>query len=175
MSDRMDAIREKLFRDESVTLWAVFDGASVPDLRQQISDHEPEHACLFTGELKPDMQEVAPYMVKLDPKGALTDWVIEKGWGQHWCIFAEATDDFVSMRNHFRSFVTVHDPAGKPMYFRFYDPRVMRVFLPTCNSDELRQIFGPVQSYMMEDENPAVMLRFRVKDSALAKQAEPVA
>jgi len=175
MSDRVDSIRAKVFRDETATVWAIFDGASVPDLRQQLSDHEPEHACLFRGDLEPDMQEVAPYLVKLDPNGPITEWVLEKGWGQHWCIFSEGPDDFIKLRSHFRSFIEVHDPAGKPMYFRYYDPRVMRVYLPTCNSEELQTIFGPMQSYMMEDENPAVMLRFRLKEGSLAKQTETIA
>jgi len=55
----------------------------------------------------------------------------------------------------------VHDEAGKPLYFRFYDPRVLRTYLPTCNASELAQIFGPVECYVQEGEDPGVLLRFR--------------
>jgi len=46
------------------------------------------------------------------------------------------------MRQHFRRFITVHDESGKPLLFRYYDPRVLRTFLPTCNAKELAEIFG---------------------------------
>jgi hypothetical protein len=174
MSDRVDAIRGKLYREESATIWAILDGASVPGLLQQLADQEPEHICLYEGELKPDIAEVAPYLVKLEDKAPFTEWVLEKGWGEHWGVFAETGGDLIAMRKHFRSFLTVYDQSGKGMLFRYYDPRVLRVYLPTCNDDELKKMFGPVQSYMMEDEKPAAMLRFRLKNGALVKQAEPV-
>jgi hypothetical protein len=121
------------------------------------------------------MQEVTPYVVKLDSESPFTEWVLDRGWGQHWGIFLESGADLAALRRHLRSFLTVHDPNGKPMLFRYYDPRVMRVYLPTCNAEELKAVFGPVQSYMMEDESGAGMLRFRVKNGVLAKQSEPVA
>ena len=58
----------------------------------------------------------------------------------------------------------MHDPTGKPLLFRYYDPRVLRVYLPTCNAEELKTLFGPVQAYIMEDESGAAMLRFRLKN-----------
>jgi len=46
------------------------------------------------------------------------------------------------------------------VYFRFYDPRVMRVFLPTCTPEDTTQFFGPIQNYLVEDESPEQLLRF---------------
>lgn len=37
------------------------------------------------------------------------------------------------------------------MLFRFYDPRVLRLYLPTCTSTELEQVFGPVGTFFTED------------------------
>jgi hypothetical protein len=175
MSDRVDDLREKLYGEENAPIYAILDGASVPGLLQKFADEEPPHECLYAGDLKPDMQEVTPYVVKLDSESPFTEWVLDRGWGQHWGIFLESGADLAALRRHLRSFLTVHDPNGKPMLFRYYDPRVMRVYLPTCNAEELKAVFGPVQSYMMEDESGAGMLRFRVKNGVLAKQSEPVA
>ena len=63
-----------------------------------------------------------------------------------------APADLRTMRNHFRKLLTVYDPNGKPLLFRYYDPRVLRVYLPTCNAEELATIFGPINSYLLEDE-----------------------
>ena len=174
MSDRVDAIREKLYREEGGAIFAVLDGASVAGLLQKLAEHEPEHVCLYRGELEPDMAEVAPYLVKLDSDGPFTDWVLDRGWGNHWGIFAETGADLVSLRQHFRNFLTVHDPNGKPLLFRYYDPRVLRGYLPTCNGEELNTMFGPVDAYLMEDESGAALLRFRLKNGTLAKQAERI-
>jgi hypothetical protein len=44
-------------------------------------------------------------------------------------------------------------PDGKIVYFRFYDPRVLRAYLTTCTDDEIRTFFGPVHRLVMEEED----------------------
>jgi hypothetical protein len=39
--------------------------------------------------------------------------------------------------------------------------------LPTCNAQELKTVFGPVMSYLMEGENPKVSRKFMVINNAL--------
>ncbi len=161
-STQIGVLRRQLFTDEHASCYAILDGASVPELLPQLYEHEPEHTCLFAGQLDPELAQTAPYLVLLEPDGAFTDWVLEEGWGNHWGIYATASADivFIQMRKHFRTFLRVRDPDGKPLYFRYYDPRVLRVYLPTCNADEARTIFGPVTRYIMEGDTPEALLRF---------------
>jgi len=155
-----------LFSQPETNVYAVLDGASVEQLPQLLWEHEPEHVCLYRGELEPDMAAVAPYLVKLEYDGPFTKLVTEKGWGNHWGIFAvtPAEIDLRTMRMHFRRFLTVTDPEGKTIYFRYYDPRVFRVYLPTCNAQEIKVVFGPISSYMLEDEDSSVLLQFSFDD-----------
>jgi hypothetical protein len=37
---------------------------------------------------------------------------------------------------------------------------VLRVYLPTCNAGETKTVFGPVGSYVLEDEDPSIFLKF---------------
>ncbi len=170
MSDKVDVIRETLFREDGAAIFTVLDGASVPNLLKELTEQETEYICLFRGELKPDMQEVAPYLVALPQKATFTDWLLEQCWGKHWGIFLETPVNIRELRQHFRGLLTVYDPYAKPMLFRFYDPRVLRVFLPTCTTEELNSLFGPVTAYYMEDEDPAKLLRFRKRQDALDKK-----
>ncbi len=167
-----EQVRDHLFSDEGANVFAVLDGASVPGLLGKLYACQPDYVCLYRGELEPDMAEVAPYLVELLPNSDFTDWVIEKGWGRHWGIFAIARADLWaaqrvrssllrSLRRHFRAFIIVYDPQGKPMYFRYYDPRVLRLYLPTCNAEETATLFGPVTYYFLEDEEPKAVLRFQ--------------
>ena len=46
----------------------------------------------------------------------------------------------------------VRDEGQRQLYFRFYDPRVLPVFLPTCDAEQRRQVFGPVEKlYCLSD------------------------
>lgn len=172
MNEKLDAIREKLYREDGGPIYTILDGASVPGLREKLAEDEPEHVCLYAGDLQPDMAEVAPYLVKLENNTPFNDWVLERGWGNHWGIYAETGAPMLELRKHFRRFLTVHDENGKPLLFRYYDPRVLRAYLPTCNGEELNTLFGPVDAYLMEDEGGDAMLRFRLKNGTLAKQVE---
>jgi hypothetical protein len=172
--DLNEAVYRHLFSDEDSNVFAALDGASVPELLDKLYGLLPEFECIFSGELEPDMAEVAPYLIQLYPNSEFTKWVVTHGWGQHWGIFAVGTADFRAIRNHFRSLSTVYDAAGTPMLFRYYDPRVMRTYLPTCNADELATVFGPSAYYIMEDTDPWSLLRFGVDSGSLFKKAFPL-
>jgi len=164
-----DLLRCELFADEMTNVSAILDGASVPDLLRKLDEHGREHVCLFTGQDDSELAETAPYLVHLDAQSPFTDWVLDEGWGKHWGIFAAVPDEisFRDVRNHLRSFLRVRDPDGKPLLFRYYDPRVFRVYLPTCNAAELGAIFGPVAMFMLEGEDAGTFLGFMVSDGAV--------
>lgn len=148
-------------------IYAVLDGAAIPDLRTKLYEMHPEYVCLYRGELKPDMQEVAPYLVRMVQGTEFSNWVLTEGWGKHWGIFAQSRYSLAEVRKHLRAFLTVHDEKGKPMLFRFYDPRVLRAFLPTCNPEELKKFFGVVLNYAAEDENPEAILNYFLPNGEL--------
>ena len=168
------SLQEQLFSDATMNLFAVLDGASVPGLRQVLHEQEPEYWCLFPGDLEPDMAEVAPYLVGLSPESGFTHWLLSNGWGNHWGIFVVTSAEIRDMRAHFRSLVKVYDADGKAMYFRFYDPRVLRRFLPTCHAGELAELFGPTSWFAAEGEDEATMLRFRLGDLGLETETVKV-
>lgn len=169
-----ETIKKHLFEQFDRNVYAVLDGASVPDLPQTLWDLEPENICLYRGELAPDMAQVAPYLVRIEPNSPFTEWVLTKGWGNHWGLFAVTPEeaDLRTMRLHFRKFLRVKGPDNKPLYFRYYDPRVLRVYLPTCNKEELKVIFGPILQYILEGEDPATILRCSTEDEKLRTQKQ---
>jgi hypothetical protein len=168
--DLNQAVHRHLFSDEDCNVFATLDGASVPYLLDKLYGLLPEFECLFRGELEPDIAEVAPYLVQLEPFSEFTKWVVTHGWGQHWGIFAASTADFRALRQHFRTLLTVYDATGKPMLFRYYDPRVLRTYLPTCSAGELSAVFGPITTFMIEDTDPWTLLRFGIDSGSLSKE-----
>jgi hypothetical protein len=160
---------EGLLTEEGEEACAVLDGASVPGLLERMHE-EPslEVECLFRGNLEPDMAQVAPYLVKLELGTEFTDWVVGTGWGQHWGTFVTSRQGFRKLRNHLRALTKVYRRDGTPLYFRYYDPRVLRIFLPTCTPAQLKQMFGPVDAFVAENEPPDSVSIYRLNGDQLS-------
>jgi hypothetical protein len=164
----MQTVKQLLWAEPTQFVYALLDGASVSDLLDHLyAEVRPEFECLYAGELEPDMAEVAPYLVKLERDNEFTDWALGEGWRKHWGIFAVTGADLRTMRNQFRKLNTVYSADGKPMLFRYYDPRVLRTFLPGCDESRLAEFFGSVAKFAVEAEEEGKIQLFSLKGTAL--------
>jgi len=152
---------------EVANVFAIFDGASVPGLRQLLYDMKPPNYCLFRGQLEPDMAEVAPYLVGLIEGTPFTDWVLDQKPGAHMGVFLKSRASMIEMRRHLRLLTRVHDEGGRPMIFRYYDPRVLSQYLPTCNAGELKTFFGSIDRFLAETDDGEGFSSFSVADDQL--------
>ena len=160
-----EELQKHLFTGQT-HVYAVLDGASINGLRQKLFETDPPSFCLFRGELPPDVAETAPYLVGLLAGSPFTDWLLGECYGKHWGIFAQSRKSIRDMRQHFRGLVTVYDESGKPMIFRFYDPRVLNTYLPSCNDSELTSFFGNVDALFAETARKG-MSKFTLESKAL--------
>lgn len=150
-------------------VYAVLDGASIDGLRQKLFEMSPPHYCLFRGKLEDDVAEMAPYVVGLISGSEFSEWLLSAKMGKHWGIYAQSRSSMRDMRQHFRNMFQVYDESGKPMLFRFYDPRVIASFLPTCNGGELASFFGSVDAYFAESTNGESINQFTLENNTLKK------
>jgi hypothetical protein len=165
---------ESILFSERAFVYAVLDGASIPGLLDKLYQHQPPNVSVMRGELEPDMAEVAPYLVNLKPGGPFTNWVLEECYGKHWGIFAQTINSFIEMRKHFRSLLTVWNEDGNPMIFRYYDPRVLTKFLPTCTEEELATFFGNTTQLFAENVDEGVFVSYKIEAGKLKeKEFEP--
>jgi len=126
---------------------------------------------LYQGPTARELAGVAPYIVSLGTTNQVFDWIWNHGWGESWGIFFWSLVSMETLRDHFRRLTMVRGPEGKRMLFRFYDPRVLRVFAPICDPDQVRELFGPVTRYMMEAEGGGAIVVVR---PATGAAGEPV-
>lgn len=150
---KVQQLKTQLFAGEGMTGYALLDGASIPDLPGNLAAFEAEHVCLLRGVLLPDQEAAAPYLVRLERDSRFTDWIFANGWGKHWGIFCISAASMRTLRDHFRNFLIAYDETASSFFFRYYDPRVLQVFLPTLNKDELTAFFGPVYRFLAESED----------------------
>lgn len=144
-------LRDALFPaegDPDLAAYTILDGAACEGLLDKLEEHQPEHCCLYAGDLDEDVEEVAPYLVQLEADHPFTIWLLESIGTKPWGIFCKAPSNLRELRKHFRQFLVVKGPEGGNLYFRFYDPRVLPTFIRTCDADQKTQFFGAVRLFL---------------------------
>lgn len=155
----------------SGTIWAVLDCARDARIFRHLQMSRLDYQCLYSGDLPTELRVVAPHMVELSPRYRFTKTLLDEGWGNSWGIFVRI-DDSTRLRHHLRKLLTVRTEDGRRLLFRFYDPRVLRAYLPTCTADELEQVFGPISAIHAEcsSADARLMVEFQVEAGRLIER-----
>ncbi|WP_170319831.1 DUF4123 domain-containing protein [Polyangium spumosum] len=156
---RVSAAREacELLRAEAakVPLYAIVDGARDRHILEVIREHVEPHQSLYDGLQGETLEDVAPYLVGPFRKdSALLDRLLAEGFGNRWGMFLTSYDKFVEVRRHFRRFLMVTlESTNEKVYFRFYDPGVLRVFWPTCSPSQCQEFSAGMEELFVEEED----------------------
>jgi hypothetical protein len=150
------------FDAEGTSLFALLDAARDPDIYSALRYSSLEHECLFTGYLSDTLRAASPHLVRIVAGSTACQRLVERAWGQSWGLFLATRVGMREIRRHLRTLLEVRTEERKKLFFRYYDPRVLRVFLPTCDATQLRQVFGPIERFDIEAPDCTRLLRFRV-------------
>jgi hypothetical protein len=163
-------IKERLWPKASGReVWMIVDGARDRRIFGALLDSYLTYSCLYHGDIAPELELVAPYLVQLEYDDKYSQQLIERAWGNSWGVFLKSGASIATLRRHLRKLLSVRGPKGDILLFRYYDPRVLRVYLPTCRSEELETVFGPIDRFWLEDDSPETMLEFRVDQGRLLR------
>jgi hypothetical protein len=156
---------------ESPQVFALLDGAQDKRIEPMARLSGRDYASLYSGWLKPALRAASPYLVHLSRDGKLTRDLLQLGWGRSWGMLLTVPPDSgtVKLRSHLRRFLRVLAPWNKRLVFRYYDPRVLRYYLPSCKPEELKAFFGPMQRLIVESAEGDV-LEYTLKDGQLLSQ-----
>lgn len=164
----LGALRSALAETEPLGHYALIDGAQAVELAVIARQLGHRVFSLFSGAAASSLAHVGPCLVDLDQPSPFVDhWRAAMGRNAGVLLAAEGDLDRVSA--HLREIFVVTDESDQEFFFRYYDPRVLRAFLPTCTADELREFFGPVRWWIAEDETGAACLAFSVERRALRR------
>lgn len=155
-----------------VKVFAILDGAQDARISYEINGTFSEHDCLYAGDLPRELERVAPYLVQLDRDDRLARFILDNGWGKNWGLFLRCDAGIKALRKHLRGFLRVKDERGRRLLFRYYDPRVLSVYLPTCTPSELRTVFGPITAFLMEVENGRCVLEMKFDGRVLSSSSK---
>ena len=138
---------------ETGRLFAVLDAARDERILELLHESVDDHRSLYEGVQGEALADVAPYLVSFRRDSGLLSRLVEEGWGRSWGIYLTSGQSMKNVRRHFRRFLLVEeDETFARMYFRFYDPRVLREIIPIATTRQRDTLFDVVSAYLLEGE-----------------------
>lgn len=132
-----------IIKDAGAPLWAIIDGASCPEMPQLVAENGG--VCLYRADTPEDAPH-APWLIPVKPDTPISEDLSALGNIEHWGLMFASDATERQLRNHFRKFTMLWTPAEEhaPVYFRFYDPRVMGDALQALMPGDLAHLLAPV-------------------------------
>jgi pSer/pThr/pTyr-binding forkhead associated (FHA) protein len=145
-------------RAEPAPLFAVLDAARTLRVIEVLRESVEEHRSLYEGVKGEALAMQAPYLVRLPAESRLLEQLVLEGWSRRWGIYLTCQRPFDEVRTQLRrSLMVTNDQTGERMYFRFYDPRMLRLFLPTCGVRQKEQLFGEIEAFLVAGRDGEVV------------------
>jgi hypothetical protein len=138
---------------EQKNLHAVLDAARNEAILPLLESSGLRLKSLYDGEKGAEIAAFGPWLVELPEGAPLLEALVTEGWGDSWGIFLTSHVPFSDIRRQLRRHLMVKLPDGREVYFRYYDPRVLRTYLQTCTPDELAAFFGPIGRIFAESSD----------------------
>ncbi|ATG48278.1 hypothetical protein CEW89_12305 [Celeribacter ethanolicus] len=119
--------------------WLVLDGVNCPDLSHFLG--RTANCCFYreTGQKQPIH---APWMISIDDK--ISEMASFLPNDTHWGFIFTSHWPIRDLRAHFRRYTMLKTPQNEaPVYFRFYDPRVLFDLSHALEAEKLRMFMRP--------------------------------
>ena len=146
-------------------LYAVVDAARDARILQLLRESVDEYRSLYEGLAGEPFAHVAPYIVRLDPDSHLCESLVREGWGRRWGFFATCRAPLRELRRQLRRLLVVRNEETRSrMYFRFYDPAVLRVFVEASTPLQRSELFGEMSAIYAEGSR-GELLRFAAPEA----------
>jgi hypothetical protein len=151
------------------SLFVIIDAARGDEAMQHLATVENQFESLFRGTRAERDFANSPILATCREGTGLHEWLTTSAWGRSCAILVVSSASHLELVAHFRRLLLINTESGDELYFRFYDPRVLRTYLPTCTEAELSHIFGPASRLIAESEIGHELLSYQQNDPAAAK------
>ncbi|TRW95212.1 DUF4123 domain-containing protein [Paracoccus sp. M683] len=156
-------------------LWALIDGVVFRNAAQVLPVSGLQNCCL-SASTDPDKRAMAPWLVRLDPGSQLSRDLATQPADSPWGLLLNSDAEMLALRQHLRRFTMIRTPADPdaPVYFRFYDPRVLLDLFAILPAEKLAQLSRPVSRWILPD-GPSLDLSHRIDAAPASALLHPAA
>ncbi len=173
---RLDAAAQArlVLREQRAPLYAIVDAGWGRRVLELLRQHVEPHQSLYEGLQGETLEDVAPYLVgPMRADSALLDNLLTEGFGKRWALYFTSFEKFSELRRHFRRFLKVElESNHEQVFFRFYDPGVLRSFWPTCNAGQQREMAEGIEEIFVEEKNLSLTALLRAQQQQQQQRAE---
>lgn len=160
-------LEQLLFEEKELKTYAIIDAAKEGSIPYYLEGMKANYGSLFLGDEAKNLAEVAPYLVELKKDSDVNDWYLEKLYGNG-VGFALKTDWSIEGLIQFwaRKVKTRIPGTEEKGFFRYYDPSVLREYLPILEEDnELIEFMGAANSILVEAQKPEQLFVYTQKEA----------
>ncbi len=154
----------------NVASYILLDAARMAEEFDETDKFNSKNLCLLNARGEECLKSVSPYLFNIDKNSDFQKWIVKRGLGLSWGIFVESKLGMEDLHRHFRKLLLTGAESKEGAYFRVFDPRVLRFYLPACDPENLNAFFGPVQKFICEDEDSSFVLIFSFNGNQLVKE-----
>lgn len=158
----LDPLRQELFNSNKHA-FAIVDAANCTAIKNFFTLGK----CLLGSD--PEIMTVAPHYFHLEEHSKFVDWLLDEQWGQQNFILFTSDHDPNKVQQHMQNMLYVYDADNKPLFFRYYDPRVLSQFLISCNQEQTDSMFLEVNKYICESERKDKYQSFNLSNGKLLR------
>jgi hypothetical protein len=167
---RSQPYQQKFNMSAIVPNFILLDAARMKESVTKAKQLNPVNQSLYKEKNERPLASVSPYLFTHLRSSTFESWFFENGWGNSWGLFINANCSFDRLHYHLRKFLMVRTEDKEQIYFRFYDPRVLRIFLPTCDKYQIVEFFGPIKTFIMESEEKEMAIEFTHNNGILERR-----
>lgn len=129
-------IEEVLFT-KNCHSYVIIDSAKIRGLSSELLMYDLTYSILLKDEDAIALEEVAPYLIKLEREDAFSHWVLQEVYGELGAIFLQSKYALTDLSMHLKPYITTmvdiakhgEEPQLSKAYLRLYDPRVFPDFI----------------------------------------------
>lgn len=168
----IDTLRGSYDGAEPDILYAVVDASrspmTIPPALQAMTD---KVTCLYRGKALEEFGDDTAWVAAIQPDESVLDWLVDNGFGKRWSIFLRSSLQLADIVRHLCKFTVILDDVGTAHFFRFYDPRTLRQYLPVFSTEQRAEFFQGVHAWYCEnDVRPNELLKFTKNGDALLRE-----
>ena len=153
-------------------LYTVVDAASDDKIHHMLQAYESDSYSLYFGDEAENLEQVAPYLIKLKKGDLFTDWYIKNVYGNTASILITSTNSELELQAHLQNYVkplmefeTEEDIKFQEVFLAFYDPRVFPNYLRSISLEHRVAFLQPFKAIFYEGSESATLNQLLLSSS----------